>query len=286
MKYYILILLYQLFELTAWKSSNFHRIRGFKRISPSMSLETTTSSNIGTKISQYLVNTMMNSPLYPELVKRARKTMIETANSCGIQWDEKYQQLSNIKDWAADVNAIILENPNLQTPDYYKQKFHAYEEGNLSIQSAIEQEIAGKALGARNFPKDGARGEETLRKSYDDAITTLGALTIPPGGTIVDFGCGTGTSTRRLANLYPSAEKVVGIDLSPYMISVGRFLSNELNSFNIKWVDDIEPDSRIKYMYGDISNTKFSDNSVSLVSICFVLHELPREATKNILQEG
>ena len=45
--------------------------------------------------------------------------------------------------------------------------------------------------------------------------------------TIVDFGCGTGTSSRRLANLFPGARNIIGFDLSPYMIGVGRFLMEE-----------------------------------------------------------
>jgi trans-aconitate methyltransferase len=42
---------------------------------------------------------------------------------------------------------------------------------------------------------------------------------------IVDFGCGTGMSTRWLARRYSQATKILGLDLSPYFIEVGkRFL--------------------------------------------------------------
>ena len=47
--------------------------------------------------------------------------------------------------------------------DYYKQRFHGYERGNLCIRAAIEQEIAGKAVGARNYPGYGREGEIKLR---------------------------------------------------------------------------------------------------------------------------
>lgn len=38
------------------------------------------------------------------------------------------------------------------------------------------------------------------------------------------MGCGTGTSTRRLAARCPLAQRVVGVDLSPHMVAVGTLL--------------------------------------------------------------
>ena len=38
------------------------------------------------------------------------------------------------------------------------------------------------------------------------------------------MGCGTGTSTRRLAKQYPDVDRLIGIDLSPYFVDVGNTL--------------------------------------------------------------
>jgi ubiquinone/menaquinone biosynthesis C-methylase UbiE len=122
-----------------------------------------------------------------------------------------------------------------------------------------------------------------LRNSYSQKIIEMGAV-IFPGDTIVDMGCGTGTSTRRLAELFKQAGSVVGIDLSPQMIAVGRFLQ-ERREDGFTWVEKIEPDARIRFQYDCIEETGLSDGSVALVSLCLVLHELPREATLKILRE-
>ena len=54
------------------------------------------------------------------------------------------------------------ENEGFEWPEYCQQKFHGYREGNLSFESANEQEIVGKAVGARNFPGAGAHEENVL----------------------------------------------------------------------------------------------------------------------------
>jgi ubiquinone/menaquinone biosynthesis C-methylase UbiE len=41
---------------------------------------------------------------------------------------------------------------------------------------------------------------------------------------ILDLACGCGTSTRALASKFSDAELIVGVDTSPEMVSMGRFL--------------------------------------------------------------
>ena len=98
------------------------------------------------------------------------------------------------------------------------------------------------------------------------------------------FHEGTGTSTRQLARLFPAVSKVIGIDLSPQMIAVGRHLG--LGTTNGTWVETIDPDVRIHLRRGDAASTGEADESVSLVSICLLLHELPPEASKAIFREA
>ena len=64
--------------------------------------------------------------------------------------------------------------------------------------------------------------------------------------TIVDFGCGTGTSSRRLANLFPGLETLLA-DLSPY--DWCRFLMESKGMPEGEWVEDVQADPRVALKY-------------------------------------
>lgn len=112
---------------------------------------------------------------------------------------------------------------------------------------------------------------------------------------IVDFGCGTGTSTRRLARQYPQATQLIGIDLSPYFIDVGKSLLKLAPSAidtsgdccnKDGWITTIDSDERIHLRQGDIANTQLPSDSVSAVNLSMVLHELPISAAKEVILEA
>jgi ubiquinone/menaquinone biosynthesis C-methylase UbiE len=240
-----------------------------------------------------LVNAVMKSPLYYPIVKSARKTMVQTAESAGIDWNAKYQFLRAKMDdeqWTSTVTSIMNENERLdEWPEYYQQKFHGYGEGNLCLDAAIEQEIAGKAVGARNFPEEGKNGERVLRDAYDTQIVELlGSRHVEQARVVYDLGCGTGTSTRRMALLYHRAERVLGIDLSPFMLAVGRYLLREGGTSigRGEWVDDLATDKRISLRYADITDTGLPSASADVVSVCLVMHELPQAVTKQVIAEA
>jgi hypothetical protein len=50
----------------------------------------------------------------------------------------------------------------------------------------------GKAVGVRNFPDKGIKGESFLRECYEKSIADLGGCFLPQDDVCVDFGCGTG----------------------------------------------------------------------------------------------
>jgi hypothetical protein len=161
-----------------------------------------------------MLDMALRSPLYQLLlVPQARRTMISTAEANGIDW-------SGARTWIADsqgpwpaspasaVDLQAAESPtSVVIPEYYRRPFHAYEQGNLCWEAAWEQELASKAVGARNFPAYRDKGEEAFRGAFDEALGSLGAE-VPDGCTIIDLGCGTGISTRRLATQHPQAAKV------------------------------------------------------------------------------
>jgi trans-aconitate methyltransferase len=88
-----------------------------------------------------------------------------------------------------------------------------------------------------------------------------------PCGVCVDFGCGTGTSTRHLARLFPKASSIIGIDLSPYMIAVGKYLLQHVPTGSMAWVERFSADERIELRYGDVTDTQIQSNSVDYVNM-------------------
>ena len=111
--------------------------------------------------------------------------------------------------------------------------------------------------------------------------------------------------------MFPQASDVIGIDLSPYMLAIGTFLLNEVGeekinkkddliSFrsniedvevkeeivvesrfmnsNVKskfeWVDKIEKDERIKFLYGDMAETGIQSGKLLLLLLLLLLLSL------------
>ena len=267
-------------------------------------------------IGQALLNIALKSPLWKNvMVPQARSTMVKTAEANGIPW-------SSCKEWIRTQSGPWSSNgydknieQNVKYPEYYLQSYHAYETGNLSWDAAWEQEIASRAVGARNFPKFGDRGEDAFRSSFEQTLLTKCGAVIPPNGTdngnkkvVVDFGCGTGISTRRLAEIFPSEDKkyqnteFIGIDLSPYFVSVGQWLlQNQPKAFFDDdgangpgpWVNTIPSDPRIQLQVGDVTNLASNHNNVALppesanvVNLSFVLHELPVDAIQSVIEQA
>ena len=138
-----------------------------------------------------------------------------------------------------------------------------------------------------------------FRGAFDRGLSKLGASVHHRRDdhnevVIVDFGCGTGKSTRRLAKQYPQATiKLIGIDLSPYFIDVGQTLLKLAPSaidasrpLPTGWITAIDSDERIQLRQGDIANTPFPSDSVSVVNLSMVLHELPISAAKEVILEA
>ncbi|GMH83523.1 hypothetical protein TrVE_jg5565 [Triparma verrucosa] len=200
--------------------------------------------------------------------------MKETAESAGLDWEgEKVRVRGLRRDWE---EAVLAETKSRSTspslyhyPDYYNKPFHTYTLGNLEFNAAFEQRLASAAVGVRNYPQYGAGGEEYFRSTYFDAIDRVGDYESSAVNLAVDFGCGTGTSTEDLKRAFPAAE-VVGVDLSPHMVVVGRELvSEEVTLLNMP-----------------MESTDFEDESVDVVSIQLVFHELTLEASRKVLKEA
>jgi len=244
-------------------------------------------------VGRWLLDAALASPLYKAvLVPQAKETMVKTAEENGVAWRDKLEWIKEQGPWELSEDAAVI------TPEYYRQPFHAYEEGNLCWESAWEGEIASRAVGARNFPRYGAKGEDAFRGAFDEALASLGAR-CPDGGAVVDLGCGSGISTRRLAKANPQAASVLGIDLSPHFLAVGRRLleiapdvksdassvATATTSEGGPWVQPLSADDRITLRHADAAHTGLAEASVDVACLSLVIHELPPEATREIAAE-
>ncbi len=210
---------------------------------------------------------------------RARNMMIKRAESIGVYWlDEVAQLRSRGSDdafnaiWETERAGIC--DRTLTYPDYYLTSFHAYDEGNLGWEPALEATVAAKAVHARLWPEGDARGDVRLRQSYMDVL--LQQLPSAPE-TIVDLGCSTGLSTFALQSTYPHAA-ITGVELSDYFLTVARYQSGARETG--------PGDATPTWLHAPAERTGLADASVDLVSASLLLHELPTSATLEVMREA
>ena len=200
--------------------------------------------------------------------------MIKRATRIGVYWEAESQALRSRGETvefspAWEIDRSHLTNPDLTYPAYYLTSFHAYEEGNLGWQPAMEVEVAAKSVHAKIWPEAGAQGDAKLRQSYHQVLQA----TLPQAPqAILDLGCSTGLSTFALQALYPNAA-LTGVDLSPYYLTVANYRAQQ-QGIPITWI------------HAPVEATGLPDRSFDLVSICLVAHELPCFATRALLQEA
>ncbi|HHP7244966.1 MAG TPA: class I SAM-dependent methyltransferase, partial [Elainellaceae cyanobacterium] len=220
-----------------------------------------------------LINGILSvKPLADFAKHQARSMMIKRAESIGVYWREEVQALRSRKqatDFSADWDAELkqVENPNLAYPDYYLRSFHAYEEGNLGWQPAMEVEVAARAVHARLW-NEGVNGDARLRQSYHDRLK----VQIPVPTDILDLGCSVGMSTFALHDYYPNAQ-LTGVDLSPHFLAIAHYRSRQ-RQVPVCWI------------HAPAEATGLPDASFDLVSAFLLFHELPRTAAVSILHEA
>ncbi|KPQ40803.1 MAG: class I SAM-dependent methyltransferase [Phormidium sp.] len=220
-----------------------------------------------------LVNQLIATPLLYRLMKQqARRVLIKTAEKNGVRWRDRVAELDS-EELRASLASIT--NPNLTYPDYYQVPFHAYDAGNLCWLAALEAEPATQSMALRVW-KDEALSpdiaQQRLRHSFFEAIAPHLPQTIE---NALDVGCSIGISSeflhRYLQNRQSQPLRTVGLDLSPHMLAVAqrRDQSQQIH----QWV------------HGNAEATDFRDHSFDVITLQFVLHELPRHATTAIFRE-
>jgi ubiquinone/menaquinone biosynthesis C-methylase UbiE len=165
------------------------------------------------------------------------------------------KRLFNSIDWQRDCDR--LTNPNLVYPDYYKsQNFHGITGGYLTSNAAVTYDAVTQYLLPPN--------ENWHRQAAVDVIQGQPRK-------ILDLGCGTGASTFLLRKAFPDAA-ITGLDLSPYMLAIAKYKTNQL-------------DYQIEWLHGLAEATNLDNNSFDVVTASLLFHETPPEITQAILQE-
>ena len=228
----------------------------------------------------HALNFQPKRALWKFISSRARDSIVERARKIDVDFEGSVAELqANIVELETHYDSFMT--PNMIWPSYYLKEFHAYEEGNLSWESAMEVESAALAVHAPIFTGTNSilrrDGDDSLRQSYHDRmLDALNERSFLPKN-IVDIGCSTGLSTLKLAETFPDAE-ITGVDLSPYMLAVAE---------HKKSMKDWESTgSRIRYAFGSGEDlAPILSASVDLASMCLVSHELPQSATAEIFNE-
>jgi ubiquinone/menaquinone biosynthesis C-methylase UbiE len=223
-------------------------------------------------LSRFVNLLIKTKPIYSIMQRQARQVLIKTAEKNGIPWRKNYQELEQ----STAKNLLdSLTNQDLVYPDYYQVPFHAYDEGNLCWQAAYEAASATYSMGLRVWKNESLTWQEAqqrLRNSFYEILEQYIPETITD---ILDLGCSVGISTLALHHYFSqqqnSSINTIGLDLSPYMLAVAK--TTDTQQEISQWV------------HGLGESTGLDSNSLDMVTLQFVIHELPRHATKQIFQE-
>lgn len=211
-------------------------------------------------------------PIYSIMQRQARRVLIETAETNGIPWRKNYQELA--ESGAKDLLTSLI-NPNLVYPDYYQVPFHAYDQGNLCWQAAYEAPSATYSMALRVWKDEDITWQAAQQRLRHSFYRLLEQYTPTTMTKILDLGCSVGISTVELHRYFTRQQdspiNTIGLDLSPYMLAVAKTCDTQ---------QEIS-----QWLHGLGESTNLADNSLDLVTLQFLIHELPRQATKNIFQE-
>ena len=222
------------------------------------------------------VEGMFSNPfIFKMASKAAREKIVKRGDVLGLDFAGEIRSLKDAVNWEKAIENA--RDPQVQTPEYYKVPFHAYENGNLSIDAALEVTVAAKSVHSTVYSDTelDPNGDSRLRSTYSQCMKQLldrqGARHIQD---ILDIGSATGLSSVALLEAFPEAT-VTGIDLSPHFVAAGRVLQSHL----------IES-GKLRLIHGLAEQTDFSDESFDMVSMCLVCHELPQQPTIDIFKEA
>lgn len=206
---------------------------------------------------------------------KARDWFITRAENDGIQWRQMSNKYNNNESNIL-LNRIknIKENKSIIYPEYYLQPFHGYDTGNMNWECCYEGQASTLAISS-NYWKGAniTSASEWFRNNITSNIYKYHHsynITFPK--QILDIGCSLGISTEHLKKSFNNSD-VIGLDLSPYFISMASLLTYVYKT-------------HIPYIHANAESIPLKDNTMDMITFNFILHEVPLYPTINILKEA
>ncbi len=165
------------------------------------------------------------------------------------------------------VHDIPEEIDKDQYPSYYLQNFHHQTDGYLSDHSAGLYDLQVEILFNGTADAMRRRVLAPLKEGLENfRLRKTSCL------KILDIGTGTGRTLKQIRRANPKVE-LLGIDLSSAYL---RQANRTLNSGNYPLTQLIR---------GNAEQLPFSNESMQAVTCVYLLHELPKKARQNVLNE-
>ena len=135
-------------------------------------------------------------------------------------------------------------------------------------------------MALRIWPKEALEPLQAQTRLRDAIHAVVEPLLSDSIREVLDLGCSVGVSTQALACwLNARADqrglnrpRLIGLDLSPEMLAVARV--RDRDSLISEW------------RHAAAEHTALASESIDFISLQFVCHELPKSATREVLQEA
>jgi hypothetical protein len=118
-----------------------------------------------------------------------RKQIVEKSEKLGLEWTGfMRKQLDALPD--LESKAKLIKNPAVSIPEYYYAPIHAYKDGNLCWESAMEEDLWSKLMIAPLF-NNALDGDIRMRQRW---LKITGRSIPNKSKFATDLGCGTGVA--------------------------------------------------------------------------------------------
>ena len=190
-----------------------------------------------------------------------------------LEWAKKYPLvwLDMPKTWERRKKNKTREIPrNVKEedyPNYYLQNFHHQTDGYLSENSAEIYDLQVEILFNGTADSMRRRVLAPLKRGLKSFLSEDSKKV-----KVLDVATGTGRTLQQIQSALPEIE-LYGIDLSgSYLKQASKYLSSRSGDL-------------VQLTKGNAENMPYSSSNFQALTCVFLLHELPRDARQNVLNE-
>lgn len=201
-----------------------------------------------------------------------RKQQVKKAEGMGIKWTAFLEDLNRNKEKLLTMQEEITDK-TLQIPEYYFAPIHAYADGNLCWDSAMEEDLWSKLMIAPLF-NNSVHGDVLMRRDWIDTCLKY----ISPGevNNLIDMGCGTGLSMYMAQSAWPGAN-LLGVDMSTFKLAISA-AKLEKKPESVR--------SKVSLRHAPAEETGEPSGKFDLATLCLVNHESPEWVSKAMFSEA